>query len=50
MMTIDEAIQHCLDNADKECREGKCSCSQEHRQLAEWLIELKRLKEADYNG
>jgi hypothetical protein len=61
-MTIDEAIKHCeevaeknetqalrigqqyegtlLDRDAKECRE----CAAEHRQLAEWLTELKEAK------
>lgn len=61
-MTIDEAIAHALEVAEKnevkaqkigyqflgttkdreatECRE----CAAEHRQLAEWLTELKQLK------
>ena len=57
-MTIDEAIKHAeevaedkeidIENQDslfpnniKECKE----CAEEHRQLAEWLKELKRLRE-----
>jgi hypothetical protein len=61
-MTIDEAIRHCLEVAEKnetkaqkigvqflgttkdkeatECRE----CAADHSQLAEWLTELKELK------
>ncbi|MBO7714711.1 MAG: hypothetical protein J6S85_14130 [Methanobrevibacter sp.] len=57
-MTIDEAIQHCLEVAEqnetkalsiegtiidrvaKDCRE----CAADHRQLAEWLTELKEAK------
>lgn len=46
-MTIDEAIEHCL---EKSCDNSKCS--NEHKQLAEWLKELKQLKniiqEIDY--
>jgi hypothetical protein len=35
-MTLDEAIEHCEEKA-------KCgdSCGREHKQLAEWLRELK---------
>lgn len=35
-MTLDEAIKHCEERA-------KCgdSCGMEHKQLAEWLRELK---------
>lgn len=40
-MTINEAIEHCKDIADNE----KCEeCALEHKQLAEWLIELKNLR------
>lgn len=41
MMTLDEAIQHCEERAD--CTE----CGTEHKQLAEWLKELKLYKEKD---
>ena len=40
-MTLDEAIKHCEEVADTKCNE----CGNEHRQLAEWLKELKQLKE-----
>ena len=41
-MTIDEAIIHSLEVAENnECAE----CREEHRQLAEWLKELKRYRE-----
>ena len=57
-MTLDEAIKHCLEVAEeqekeaeyhrechkkyyeKDCRE----CAADHRQLAEWLTELKELR------
>ena len=39
-MTLDEAINHCLERADQDCS----SCADEHLQLAEWLIELKDLR------
>lgn len=60
-MTIDEAIKHCEEVAEekeaqaweaqlqeeyrtiKPCKE----CAEEHRQLAEWLKELKSFKEKD---
>ena len=38
-MTLDEAIDHCLERANQDCS----SCADEHLQLAEWLIELKDL-------
>jgi vacuolar-type H+-ATPase subunit I/STV1 len=54
-MTIDEAIKHCEDVAEEkesiiEClhEEEAVRCQQcvaEHRQLAEWLTELKELRE-----
>ena len=39
-MTLDEAIEH----AEWRARESQGECAEEHRQLAEWLSELKRLK------
>lgn len=39
-MTIDEAIAHAEWCADNSCGE----CADEHRQLAEWLRELKDLR------
>ena len=43
-MTLDEAIKHCMDIAETQemCSNGK-KCAEEHRQLAEWLMELKEL-------
>jgi hypothetical protein len=41
-MTLDEAIKHCEKKA-QQCGE----CGKDHAQLAEWLKELKRLKEAE---
>lgn len=57
-MTIDETIAHCEDvvNTNKELCERdndfyknqvQIQCSYEHQQLAEWLKELKYLKEKD---
>jgi hypothetical protein len=39
-MTLDEAIEH----AEWCARESQGECAEEHRQLAEWLRELKRLR------
>lgn len=39
-MTLDEAIQHCEEKA--QCGDA---CGMEHKQLAEWLKELKTLRE-----
>lgn len=45
-MTLDEAIQHCEEVADTPCfTDEEARCYSEHRQLAEWLKELKSLKE-----
>jgi hypothetical protein len=39
-MKLDEAIEHA---EEKAC--GNSACEREHRQLAEWLKELKQYKE-----
>ena len=54
-MTLDEAITHCIEVAEKnECKmtsDDGCTdvsmkqCASDHRQLAEWLRELKQLRE-----
>ena len=45
-MTLDQAIEHCYDVAEKE----QCySCAEQHLQLAEWLEELKYYRER-YKG
>lgn len=60
-MTLDDAITHAEEVAqDKEnlantlwdSREKRyCNeCAEEHRQLAEWLKELKAYREADRGG
>lgn len=46
MMTLEEAIDHAEEVAKIEC--GKCA--EEHRQLAEWLRELKKLREQSKKG
>lgn len=44
-MTIEEAIQHCEGVADGKTEQGKCpECAADHRQLAEWLLELVALR------
>ena len=48
MMTLDEAIKHCREVADGQLCEGTVNhkaCGEEHRWLAEWLEELKKLRE-----
>jgi hypothetical protein len=61
MMTLDEAIKHCEEVADEKNKEAcnlydaknyeesrECIwCSEEHRQLAEWLKDYKRLKKQE---
>ncbi len=42
-MTIDEAILHCEENVANGAG-GNPLCASEHRQLADWLKELKKLK------
>lgn len=58
-MTIDEAIKHAEEVAEKNEKKASCfwgkegnpnyenciECAEEHRQLAEWLKELKQLRE-----
>ena len=45
-MTLEEAIQHCNDMA--RLNEAECfECAEEHRQLAEWLTELKEYREQE---
>lgn len=52
-MTLEEAIKHAEEVADghdrikqiKTVTLEECKCAEEHRQLAEWLKELKQLRE-----
>ena len=58
-MTLDEAIKHCEEIAEEQEKLCKVNdsfnfsqpkwkeCAEEHRQLAEWLKELKELKIAN---
>lgn len=54
-MTLDKAIKHCEGVAERlknSCKrdwmgEDDKRCAEEHRQLAEWLKELKQLKEQE---
>ena len=46
-MTINEAIKH----AEEVAEEKRCEkCGEEHRQLAEWLKELKQLRKQEKTG
>lgn len=40
-MTLDEAIKHCEERAEQDCS----ACASEHKQLAEWLRELRMYRE-----
>lgn len=48
-MQIDDAIMHCKEIAEKYMEYGietECyQCGKEHEQLAEWLTELKKLRQ-----
>ena len=50
-MTIDEAIKHCEEEAEKYMEYGietECyQCGKDHEQLASWLKELKERRAAD---
>ena len=51
MMTLEEAILHCDEVADRcAVTDGNRKCEIEHRQLAEWLRELKKLRELSKTG
>ena len=43
-MTLDEAIVHAREVA---AQLGCCECADEHRQLAEWLEELRERRKND---
>jgi len=43
-MTLDEAIEHCKENAQKETQNGNLQCAMEHNQLAIWLSQLEESK------
>lgn len=45
MMTLNEAIEHC---EQKAC--GNTECAADHRQLKEWLLELKEKREIQKNN
>lgn len=66
MLDLDSAIQHCEEKAKEQRAksvryfnggyrsqlDGKSclKCAEEHKQLAEWLTQLKRIKEAYKTG
>lgn len=59
-MTLEEAIKHCEEVAEEQeyhvRMKGKVNasecyeCAKEHRQLAEWLTELKELRSTRPHG
>lgn len=42
MQTLDDAIKHAREQADKQLKEGNDACAFEHEQLAGWLEEMTR--------
>lgn len=44
-MTLDEAIKHCNEVAEAISASGCEECAKEHKQLADWLTELKTYRE-----
>ena len=44
ILTLDEAIKHCKENAQKETQNGNLQCAIEHNQLAIWLSQLEESK------
>lgn len=44
-MTLDEAIEHAKKKSCELYDKGCVDCAAEHRQLANWLHELKVLRE-----
>ena len=49
-MTLDEAIEMYTNNAEYERTHGSLQGCMDFRQLAEWLKELKQLREQTMNG
>lgn len=46
-MTLNEAIIHACESANRIEKEGCVHCANEHRQLAGWLEELKEYKNGE---
>lgn len=49
-MNLDEAIQHCEEKEREQALNGCFACAEEHKQLAEWLKDYKRLLEERPKG
>lgn len=43
--TLDEAIKHCEKKEKEQALNGCFACAEEHKQLTEWLKELKAYRE-----
>lgn len=44
MLTLEEAIEHCEEVAAGMTKQGECQeCANDHKQLAEWLQDYRRL-------
>ena len=41
VFTLEEAIEHAIEIGKDECNE----CGEQHKQLAQWLQELKKYRE-----
>ena len=51
ILTLDEAIQHCIEVVDNWTEEKGCvECLNQHKQLRDWLLELKNARETGYNN
>lgn len=50
VMTLDEAITHCIEVADQNEYQSCKECAKEHRQLAKWLTELKTYRKLIANA
>lgn len=48
-MTLQEAITHAEEKAKENEKAGCVKCAAEHRQLAGWLKDYKRLKKEEIN-
>ena len=47
---LDDAIKHCEEKEKEQALNGCFACAEEHKQLAEWLKQLKAIKEAYKTG
>ena len=47
MITLDDAIKHCNEVVNST---DNCKCAEDHKQLANWLMELKALRAEKVGG